>query len=160
MQNIDIICLGKLKEHYLCEAANEYIKRLSPYCKLTITELAAQRLPDDPSKAQIDAALSAEAKTVLSRLPQNAYIYALCIEGKQLSSEELSKSVQTAFVNGKSSAAFVIGSSYGLDESVKNRADFLLSFSKMTFPHQLMRIILLEQIYRSYQIDKGGKYHK
>lgn len=160
MQNIDVICIGKLKESYLSEAVAEYSKRLSAYCKLNVTELAAQRLPDNPSEAQICAALSKEAQQILSVIPQYSYVYALCIEGKQMSSEELSKSVQAAFTGGKSNVAFIIGSSFGLDDSVKQRADRLLSFSKMTFPHQLMRVILLEQIYRAYQIDRGGKYHK
>ena len=160
MQNIHIICPGKLKESYLIDAAREYSKRLSAYCNLTITELPAQRLPENPSKAQIDASLKKEARGILASIPDKAFVFALCIEGEPLSSEQLAKSLFDLSLSGKSSVVFIIGSSHGLDESVKGRADFLLSLSKMTFPHQLTRIILLEQIYRAYQIDKGGKYHK
>ncbi|MGI6745110.1 MAG: Ribosomal RNA large subunit methyltransferase H [Firmicutes bacterium ADurb.Bin300] len=160
MQSIHIICPGKLKESYLCDAVAEYSKRLSPYCKLTVTELPAQRLPENPSRAQIEASLKKEAESIIASIPELAFVCALCIEGKQLSSEQFAKALSAKSVSGISSFAFIIGSSHGLDASVKERADFLLSLSEMTFPHQLTRVILLEQIYRSYQIDKGGKYHK
>lgn len=160
MQNIHIVCIGKLKERYFADASAEYTKRLSSYCKLTVTELTAHRLPENPSKAQIESSLKKESSSILAAIPSSAYIYALCVEGEQLSSEQLAKALPALSLNGKNCAAFIIGSSYGLDESVKKRADFLLSLSKMTFPHQLTRVMLLEQLYRAYQIDKGGKYHK
>lgn len=160
MRHIYIICIGKLKENYLVSAVSEYTKRLSPYCKLTIKELPAVKLPPSPSLAEIEAALKKESKLILSALSPLAYTFALCIEGQQLSSETFSKNLFSVSLTGKSSATFIIGSSYGLDDSVKKRADFLLSLSKMTFPHQLARVMLLEQIYRSYKINTGGKYHK
>lgn len=160
MQSVNVICVGRLKESCLSEAAAEYIKRLSAYCKLTITEITAERLPENASAAQIESALKKEASGIIAALPLYAYTYALCVEGKQISSEQLAKILPSLSLSGKSCAAFIVGSSHGLDSSVKERADFLLSLSKMTFPHQLARIMLLEQIYRAYQINRGGKYHK
>ena len=147
MYNIDIICVGKLKEDYLRGACAEYSKRLSAFCKLKITELTPARIPDDPSKAQIDSALADEGKRILQLIHQSARVYAMCIEGKQLSSEELSRDIEQAAVGG-------------LTDEVKRRANFKLSMSKMTFPHQLARVMLLEQIYRAFMISSGGKYHK
>ncbi len=160
MQHIYIICIGKLKENYLTGAILEYTKRLSPYCKLTIKELAAEKLPLNPSVAEINTALKKEGDTLLSAIPPLAYTFVLCVEGRQISSETFSETLSSLSLTGKSCAAFIIGSSYGLYDSVKKRADFLFSLSKMTFPHQLTRVMLLEQIYRAYQINKGGKYHK
>ncbi len=160
MLNVTIICLGKLKEKYLTEACAEYTKRLTSFCKHTIIELNPEPLPQDPSEAQIKDALDLEGKKILSEIPKGSYVYAMCIEGKQRSSEELSKELQELAVQGRSSITFIIGSSHGLSEEVKRRADAKLSMSRMTFPHQLARVMLLEQIYRAFQISSGGKYHK
>lgn len=160
MTRVTILCLGKLKEPYLRDAVAEYSKRLTAFCKLTIIEKTPARLPMEPSQAQIDAALHSEAKVILSEIPTNAYVYALCIEGKERPSEQFSRELQEIGVSGKSQIVFIIGSSHGLADEVKQRADAKLSLSKMTFPHQLARVMLLEQIYRAYMIDRGGKYHK
>ena len=158
--NITIIAMGKLKEKYLKDAISEYSKRLSPYGKLDITELNPVRLSDNPSQTEIDNALSKEAEEIKKKIPNNSYVFALCIEGKEKSSEEFAKAITTAAVNGKSNLVFIIGSSFGLSPEIKSLADFKLSFSPMTFPHQLMRVMLLEQIYRAFQINGNGKYHK
>lgn len=160
MTSVKILCLGKLKEPYLREACAEYQKRLTPFCKLTIIEKTPERLPSDPSQAQIDAALKAEGRALLAEIPAGAHVYCLCIEGKQRSSEQFSAELDRIAVSGKSTVVFVIGSSYGLAPEVKARADVKLSMSQMTFPHQLARVMLLEQLYRAYQIGSGGKYHK
>ena len=149
MYNIDIICVGKLKEDYLRGACAEYSKRLSAFCKLKITELTPARIPDDPSKAQIDSALADEGKRILQLIHQSARVYAMCIA---ILSRRQSAGAETLF--------FIIGGSHGLTDEVKRRANFKLSMSKMTFPHQLARVMLLEQIYRAFMISSGGKYHK
>lgn len=160
MLNVTLICPGKLKESYLREAVDEYVKRLGAYCKLNIITLTPERLDDSPSELLIKAALEKEAAAILSKIPQNAFVIALCVEGKMLSSEELSEKLSGVPLSGKSDVYFIIGSSYGLSPGIKERADLRLSFSKMTFPHQLMRVMLLEQLYRAFQISAGGKYHK
>ena len=160
MYNIDIICVGKLKEDYLRGACAEYSKRLSAFCKLKITELTPACIPDDPSRTQIDSALADEGKRILQLIHPSARVYAMCIEGKQLSSEELSRDIEQAAVGGSGNLIFIIGGSHGLTDEVKRRANFKLSMSKMTFPHQLARVMLLEQIYRAFMISSGGKYHK
>ncbi|MBR2732311.1 MAG: 23S rRNA (pseudouridine(1915)-N(3))-methyltransferase RlmH [Clostridia bacterium] len=160
MLNIQLLCIGKLKEDYLRMAAAEYQKRLGAFCRLTVTELPPARLPDAPNPAQIDAALEDEGRRILAQLPPRAEVIALCIEGKLLSSEALSERLQTLAVGGVSDVAFVIGGSYGLAPAVKQRARLRLSMSPMTFPHQLARVMLLEQIYRAFMIAGGGKYHK
>ena len=160
MQTITIICEGKLKEKYLRDACAEYSKRLSAYCKLNIIELNPSRISENPSQGEIDTALENEAKEILSKIPNTAKVYAMCIEGKQMSSEKLASEISTSAVNGFNNVVFIIGGSHGLSNSVKKRADFRLSMSEMTFPHQLARVMLLEQIYRAYQISNGGKYHK
>lgn len=157
---VNIICIGKLKESYLRDASAEYSKRLGAFCKLNITEIQPKRLPDQPSKAEIDAALSAEGKQILAKISQNSKIVAMCIEGSQMSSEQLAKQFETDAVSRTGSLSFIIGGSFGLSDEVKKRADLKLSMSKMTFPHQLARVMLLEQIYRAFQINSGGKYHK
>lgn len=157
---VNIICIGKLKESYLRDASAEYSKRLGAFCKLNITEIQPKRLPDQPSEAEIDAALSAESKQILAKISQNSKIVAMCIEGSQMSSEQLAKQFETDAVSGTGSLSFIIGGSFGLSDEVKKRADLKLSMSKMTFPHQLARVMLLEQIYRAFQINSGGKYHK
>jgi 23S rRNA (pseudouridine1915-N3)-methyltransferase len=160
MQTVTIICEGKLKESYLRDACAEYSKRLSAYCKLNIVELNPHRISENPSENEIASVLEAESKEILSKIPNGAKVYAMCIEGKQMSSEKLSKSLSDCAVNGYNNVVFIIGGSHGLSNSVKSRADFRLSMSEMTFPHQLARVMLLEQIYRAYQISTGGKYHK
>lgn len=160
MLNVNLISIGKLKETWLREASAEYQKRLSAFCRLEITELPPFKLPENPSQAQIEAALMQEGSLITAKIPSNAKVYALCIEGKQFSSEELSAKLITETNHGVSNIVLIIGSSHGLSEEVKKRADFLLSMSKMTFPHQLARIMLLEQLYRAFMISSGGKYHK
>ena len=158
--NIHIICVGKLKEKFYTEAAAEYAKRLGAYCRLTITELPEERLPQNPSQGEIDAALEREAGAILARLPKGAAVTALCVEGKPCSSEELAAKLSAWAGGGRSTLAFLIGGSYGLHPSVKARADWKLSMSPMTFPHHLARVMLLEQIYRGFKINEGSQYHK
>lgn len=160
MLTVNIICVGKLKEKYLRDAADEYIKRLGAFCKLNICELSPFRIPDNPNESQIKAALEDEGTRILQKIQQSDMVYALCIEGKEVSSEKLAAEIEKCTVNGYSTIDFVIGGSFGLSPEVKSRAAFRLSMSPMTFPHQLARIMLLEQIYRSFMISSGGKYHK
>lgn len=159
MQRITILCVGKLKEAFYAAAVEEYCKRLSRLCKLEIIELPENRLPDEPSPAEIRRALAEEAELIEARLPRGALI-ALCIEGKELSSPELAKKVESFGTAGISQLTFLIGGSYGLDPALKKKADLRLSMSPMTFPHHLARVMLLEQIYRAYQIRAGTRYHK
>ena len=158
--NITVVCLGKLKEQYLKAACDEYLKRLGAFCRCRVIELTPVRLPDDPSAAQIKAVLAQEAALIKEKIPKGAAVFALCIEGKTLSSEQFSEQLQKAAVTGGADVFFIIGSSFGLDEDLKKEAQFRLSMSPMTFPHQLARVMLLEQIYRAFQIASGGKYHK
>ena len=160
MLNVTIICLGKLKEKYLRDACDEYIKRLSAFCKLNMVELTPEKLSDNPSDKEIENALTAEAKKITEKIPKGSYIYSLCIEVKQISSEELSTEIENVGVAGTSSIVFIIGSSFGLSAVIKQMSNKKLSMSKMTFPHQLARVMLLEQIYRAVQISAGTKYHK
>lgn len=160
MIGITIICEGRLKEKYLRDACEEYSKRLSAYCKLNIVELSPKRIPDNPSENEITNALELEGKEILSKIPNGAKVYAMCIEGKQMPSEKLARRISECSVQGYSNVVFIIGGSHGLSDEVKRRADFKLSMSEMTFPHQLARVMLLEQIYRAFQISTGGKYHK
>ena len=160
MQKVSIICVGKMKEKFYIDAAAEYVKRLSRFCKLEIVELPEDRLPDDPSQAQIDAALAKEAESIRSKLPASCYIIAMCVEGKTRSSEELARLMDESIHQGGSHLVFLIGGSFGLHPSIKALASFKLSMSPMTFPHHLARVMLLEQIYRGYQINTGSKYHK
>jgi len=160
MQKVSIICVGKMKEKFYIDAAAEYVKRLSRFCKLEIVELPEDRLPDDPSQAQIDAALAKEADAIRSKLPATCYIIAMCVEGKTRSSEDLAQLMEESIHQGGSHLVFLIGGSFGLHPSIKALASFKLSMSPMTFPHHLARVMLLEQIYRGYQINTGSKYHK
>ena len=160
MQRVSIICVGKMKEKFYIDAAAEYVKRLSRFCKLEILELPEERLPENPSQAQIDAALAKEAEAIKSKLPPQAYIIAMCVEGKTRSSEELAKLMAAAAGQGGSHLVFLIGGSFGMHPSVKSLAAVKLSMSPMTFPHHLARVMLLEQIYRGYQINAGSRYHK
>lgn len=159
MLNINLIVIGKLKESYLREACAEYIKRLGAYCRIKVTELPEHRLPDNPSEKVISAALDSEAAQILSAAG-NDTIIAMCIEGKMMSSEALSERLSGFGIEGKSSLSIVIGSSFGLSDKVKSAAALRLSMSPMTFPHQLARVMLLEQIYRAMSIAANGKYHK
>ena len=160
MQRVTVLCVGKLKEKFYIDAAAEYVKRLQRHCKLELIELPEQRLPDDPSPAEIQKALRAEGDAIREKLPKGGAVVALCIEGKPCSSEELSRRMADFAVQGKTQLTFLIGGSVGLDEDLKRRADWRLSMSPMTFPHHMARIMLLEQIYRAYQIADGTKYHK
>ena len=160
MLSVTIIALGRLKEKYLRDAVDEYKKRLSSSVKLSIIELSPVSLSQSPSEKEIEKALNSEAEMILSKIPKGAYTVALCIEGKMLSSEKLAELFKSVPLSGKSEIVFIIGSSFGLSECIKKEADLRLSMSPMTFPHQLARIMLLEQIYRSTQINSGGKYHK
>ena len=160
MLNVTIACVGKLKESYWRDACAEYAKRLSAFCRLQIVEVAEERVPDNPSTAQIEAALEAEGHRLLSRIPAGASIITLCIEGKGYTSEGLSEQLSKWAVDGVSHVAFVIGGSWGLSPLVKDSARLSLSMSGMTFPHQMARVMVLEQLYRSLQIAAGGKYHK
>ena len=155
---INLITVGKLKEKWLRDAYAEYEKRLTRYCKLSLTELPESRLPESPSDAEIAAALQQEGKAILNAC--RGKIIALCIEGKQYASEEFAALLSQYASYGDSTVSFVIGSSFGLSDEVKNRADMRFSMSKMTFTHQIARVLLAEQIYRAFQITSGGKYHK
>ena len=157
---ITLITVGKIKEKYFTDAIAEYAKRLSRYCKLEIIEVADEKTPDGASEALENQIKEKEGERILSKVPDSAYVIALAIEGKQLSSEELADKMEKWNVNGISHLVFIIGGSLGLTPKVLNRADFKLSFSKMTFPHQLMRVVLLEQIYRSFRIRNNEPYHK
>ena len=160
MLNITVLCVGKLKESFYISAVQEYEKRLKGYCKLTLLELPEEKLPNAPSQAQINAALEKEAQAIFSKLPKRATLVALCIEGKELSSEQLAQKFQQWAISGVSAIALVIGSSYGLRPSVKQQAALRLSMSPMTFPHHLARVMLLEQVYRAFKINEGSLYHK
>ena len=159
MIKIKIIALGKLKENYLRDAADEYIKRLKGYCDLEMIELSPIKLADNPSEKEIDVALKSEAELIMKKIPLNSKIIALCIEGKQQSSEDFAKDINSAAFEG-APICFIIGSSHGLYEEIKHKAHSRMSVSKMTFPHQLFRIMLLEQIYRAFKINEGSAYHK
>ena len=152
--------MGKLKEKFYADAVAEYTKRLGRFCKLDIAELAEERLPEDPSPAQIGAALAKEADAIRGKLPPSAYVIAMCVEGKTRSSEELARLMADSASRGVSHLVFLIGGSFGLHPSIKELAAVRLSMSPMTFPHHLARVMLLEQIYRAYQINAGTRYHK
>ncbi len=157
---ITVIAVGRIKERYLEDAVSEYAKRLSRFCRLEIVQVDDEKTPDGIGKAETDRILEKEGDRILARIRPGSYVVALAIGGRMMSSEELSAKIAALGVGGCSSITFLIGGSLGLAEKVLDRADFRLSFSPMTFPHQLMRVILLEQIYRSYQIMSGGPYHK
>ncbi len=160
MQKITVLCVGKLKEKFYTEAAAEYCKRLQRFCKLDVIELPEYRLPENPSSAEIQKALETEGNAILEKLPRGGAVVAMCIEGKTCSSEALAQKLQDFAVSGKTQVTFLIGGSVGLDAQLKAQADWRLSMSPMTFPHHMARIMLLEQIYRAYQIQAGTKYHK
>ena len=157
---ITVITVGKIKEKYLKDAIAEYSKRLSKYCKLEIIEVADEKTPDNASGVVEDAIRSKEAERILKHVKDDSFVITLEINGKQLASEELADKIETLGVQGTSHIIFIIGGSIGLGDEVLQKSNYALSFSKMTFPHQLMRVILLEQIYRSYRIINGEPYHK
>ena len=157
---ITVITVGKIKEKYLKDAIAEYTKRLNKYCKLEIVEVADEKTPDNASEVVENAIRSKEAERILKYVKDEAYVITLEINGKQLTSEELADKIEKLGVQGTSHIIFIIGGSIGLGEEVLQKSNYTLSFSKMTFPHQLMRVILLEQIYRSYRIISGEPYHK
>ena len=157
---ISIICVGKIKEKFYRMALDEYSKRLSRYCKLEILEVADEKTPDNASDHEVELIKDKEGERILKNIRRDATVIALAIDGKMLSSEQLADKIRQLGVMGESHIQFIIGGSLGLSDRVLEAADMLLSFSKMTFPHQLMRVILLEQIYRSFRILKGEPYHK
>ena len=157
---ISIITVGKIKEKYLKDAIAEYSKRLSKYCKLEIIEVADEKTPDNASEVVEEQIRSKEAERILKHVKDDAFVITLEINGKQLTSEELAGKIDTLGIQGHSHITFIIGGSIGLGTEVLKKSNFALSFSKMTFPHQLMRVILLEQVYRSYRIINGEPYHK
>ncbi|HHV38431.1 MAG TPA: 23S rRNA (pseudouridine(1915)-N(3))-methyltransferase RlmH [Tepidimicrobium sp.] len=158
--NITVIAVGKIKEKYISAGLKEYAIRLSRYCSLKLIEVKDERVPEDLTQKEKDIARNKEGQRILSKLPKRSYIIALVIDGHSLSSEELSKQMKELAIDGINDITFIIGGSLGLSQDIVDRSDFKLSFSKMTFPHQLMRMILLEQIYRSFRIMKGEPYHK
>ncbi|WP_418750576.1 23S rRNA (pseudouridine(1915)-N(3))-methyltransferase RlmH [Frisingicoccus sp.] len=157
---ISIICVGKIKEKFYRMALDEYSKRLSRYCKLEILEVADEKTPDNASDHEVELIKDKEGERILKNIRRDAMVIALAIDGKMLSSEQLADKIRQLGVMGESHIQFIIGGSLGLSDRVLEAADMLLSFSKMTFPHQLMRVILLEQVYRSYRIIQGEPYHK
>ena len=160
MFDITLITMGKLKEKFYLSAAAEYTKRLSGYCSFTLLELPEVRLPENPSPAEITAGLEKEAESIFARIPKGAWFCVFTPEGKTLSSEAFAQKLKEVKLSGKSSACFLIGSSFGMADRVKQRADFKLSMGPMTFPHHLARIMVLEQLYRAEAIQAGSKYHK
>ena len=160
MQKVTVLCVGKLKEKFYPEASAEYVKRLGRHCKIEIVELPEFRLPEAPSEGDVQRALTQEAAAIREKLPKGGAVIAMCIEGKLLSSEDLSKKLEQLAVSGKTQLTFLIGGSFGLHQSIKDMADLKLSMSPMTFPHHMARVMLLEQIYRAYQISDGTRYHK
>ena len=160
MLSVHIICVGKMKEKFYIGAAEEYLKRLSAYCKLTLTELPEEKLPPNPSQSQINAALSKEGQAIRAKIPANSSIIALCVEGKPHSSEQLADLLLQWEQNSAKHLVFLIGGSCGLDAGLKKEAWVRLSMSPMTFPHHLARVMLLEQIYRAFKINEGSAYHK
>ncbi|WP_017415094.1 23S rRNA (pseudouridine(1915)-N(3))-methyltransferase RlmH [Clostridium tunisiense] len=158
--NITVISVGKLKEKYLKEAIDEYAKRLQRYCKISIIELQDEKTPDNASEKEELQIKNKEGEAILKAIKDNSFVVALDLKGKMLTSEEFSSYIEELGVSGKSDLAFVIGGSLGLSQEVLNRANYKLCFSKMTFPHQLFRVMLLEQIYRGFRIMKGEPYHK
>lgn len=160
MLNVKLICVGKMREAYFTAAFAEYAKRLGAYCRFECQELPEQRLSDAPSDSEIATALDKEGAEILKAVPDGAWLVALCVEGRTMSSEELSRLLDARAASGRPKLCFVVGGSYGLSPAVKARADLRLSMSPMTFPHHLARVMLAEQIYRGFKILEGSRYHK
>lgn len=160
MIRVNIIAVGKLKERYLTEGCSEYLKRLSAFAKVNVIEINEYKSADNPSPAETEAVKTKEGEAIIAKIPKGSYVIPMCIEGKQLSSEELSKRLEDVSVGGCSEITFIIGGSFGLSDEVKRFGSLKLSFGKITLPHQLMRLVLLEQIYRAFSISNNSKYHK
>lgn len=160
MLGIKLICVGKMKEKFYIDAFSEYSRRLSAYCKFECVELAETKLPEAPSDKEIAAALAKEAVEIEKNIPKDAYVIAMCVGAKQLKSEELAAKISALALAGRAKICFIIGGSFGMAESVKQNADLRLGMSEMTFPHHLARVMLAEQIYRSFKINEGSRYHK
>lgn len=160
MLSVKLVCVGKMKERFFIDAFAEYAKRLGGYCRFECTELAEQKLGDNPSQKEINAALLKEAAEISKNIPSDAYLVAMCVEGRQMPSEAMGKLISERENSGKPKLCFLVGGSFGLDESLKKRSDLKLSMSQMTFPHHLARVMLAEQIYRGFKINEGSRYHK
>lgn len=156
---ITLIACGKIKEKYLREAIADYTKRLTPYCKLETIEIMESKLPDNPSAKEIEMAIATEGEAMLKRIPANSYVFILDLWGKQLSSEQLAHNISQLTVQGKSHLTFVIGGPFGIADALRAHSDFALSLSKCTFTHQMIRLLVIEQIYRSFKINRHEKYH-
>ena len=157
--NINIIAVGKIKEKYFTAAIDEYVKRLSRFAKVNITEVADEKIPDNASEKEVEKIKDAEGNKILSKLPQSSFNIAMCIEGTEFSSEKLAKKIADVSMTS-SSITFIIGGSLGLSDAVKDKSDLRLSFGSVTLPHQLMRVVLLEQVYRTFKINNNESYHK
>lgn len=160
MLSVKFICVGRMREKFYIDAFAEYEKRLRTLCRFELTELTEQRLGDNPSPAEISAALDREAQDILKTIPSDAYVTAMCVEGRQMPSEGMAKLIAERENSGKPKLCFVIGGSFGLSDKIKSRADMKLSMSQMTFPHHLARVMLIEQLYRGFKINEGSRYHK
>ena len=160
MLNVKLICVGKMREKFYIDAFEEYRKRLQTYCRLELMEITEQRLSDRPAEKEITAALEREGQEILKAVPADAYLVALCVEGKQMPSEGMAELIAARENSGKPKLCFVIGGSFGLSPTVKSHADRKLSMSQMTFPHHLARVMLIEQVYRGFKINEGSQYHK
>lgn len=160
MLAVKFICVGRMREKFYIDAFSEYTKRLQSLCKFEIVEPAEQRLSENPSDKEVKAALDREAQDIMKAIPNDAYVVAMCVEGKQMPSEGMGELIAARENSGKPRLCFVIGGSFGLADSVKARADMKLSMSKMTFPHHLARVMLIEQLYRGFKINEGSRYHK
>ena len=156
---ITIACVGKIKEKYLTAGIDEFTKRLTPFCKLETVAINEEKMPDNPSPAEKEQVLEKETQRLLAIIPENSYVILLDVIGKQLSSPELANKIDALALNGNSHITFVIGGAFGYTDALRKRADFALSFSKMTFTHQMIRLLLIEQIYRAFKISSGQKYH-
>ena len=160
MLSVKFICVGRMREKFYIDAFNEYTKRLQPYCKFQLLEPAEQKPGDTPSPKELEKALDREAEDILSAIPADGYTVALCVEGREMSSEALAQLVARVEGSGRPRMCFIIGGSFGLSPKVKARADLKLSMSPMTFPHHLARVMLSEQLYRAFKINEGSRYHK
>ncbi len=160
MVSVTLIAVGKIKEKYLREALDEYAKRLSAYCKFEVVEVKDEKTPDSPSTREKQLVLEREGERISAKIPQGAAVISLCVEGKQMTSKRFAELISSYSIRGISKIAFIIGGSFGLDEKIKALSDVRLSFSEMTFPHMLMRVILAEQLYRGFTITEGKTYHK
>ena len=156
---ITIACVGKIKEKYLSAGIDEFTKRLTPFCKLETVAINEEKMPDNPAPAEKEQVLAKETQRLLVIIPENSYVILLDVIGKQLSSPELAMKIDNLALNGHSHITFVIGGAFGYTDALRKRADYALSFSKMTFTHQMIRLLLIEQIYRAFKISRGEKYH-